>query len=140
MSILVWNVRGLNKLERRDLKDHLTKVIPSMITLVETKVKTQKNYRIVNSILETGMWQIFMNSLVLVEDGFVGIQRCGIVMLLQQITLEASNIGGFKMFFTAVYGSNWHSRRVELWNDLVAIHQQMSATHPMGSCRRLHCG
>jgi len=42
---------------------------------------------------------------------------------MQYVTLEMSNKGGFMMVFTAIYGSNWQSRRSELWKDLHSVHQ-----------------
>ena len=39
MSIIVWNVRGLNdKSRRKDVKDHTAKYYPSIVAFVETKV------------------------------------------------------------------------------------------------------
>ena len=47
MSILVWNIRGMNKKERRqDVKDHIYKFKPSIIGLVETKVRRHKASRV----------------------------------------------------------------------------------------------
>ena len=47
MGILVWNVRGLNTKERRkDVRDHVHKFYPSIVGLVETKVKPEKAFRI----------------------------------------------------------------------------------------------
>jgi len=41
MSIFIWNVRGMNKKKcrRKDVIDHIQKLIPSIAALVETKVK-----------------------------------------------------------------------------------------------------
>lgn len=46
---------------------------------------------------------------------------------LQQITAAVSNKGGFNMLLTAVYGSNWQSRRTDLWRELTDIHQQLGS-------------
>jgi len=43
---------------------------------------------------------------------------------LQQINITFSNNGGFTMLLTAVYGSNWQSRSMKLWKELINIHQQ----------------
>ena len=43
MSILLWNVRGMTKKGRRkDAKDHFKSLSPSILALVETKVKLNK--------------------------------------------------------------------------------------------------
>ena len=128
MSILIWNV-GLNKKERRqDLKEHLAKYTPSILVLVETKVKPNKEHIILRCI--PPYW-FFTNNY---EYSFLGrvwvcwnpkvwtgqVQSKG----LQQITITFSNNGGFTMLLTAVYGSNWQSRRMELWKELINVHQQ----------------
>jgi len=47
MSLLIWNARGLNKIERRkDVLEHIQKYKPSMVALVETKIKMSKFDRI----------------------------------------------------------------------------------------------
>jgi len=47
MSVLAWNVRGLNKKERRkDLKDHMVKYSPSIVVVVVTKIRPHKKYKI----------------------------------------------------------------------------------------------
>jgi len=48
MTILVWNVRGMNKMERRqDIKEQIYKLKPSMIGLVETKVRPHKATKVI---------------------------------------------------------------------------------------------
>jgi len=38
MSILIWNVRGLNdKGRRRDVRDHIARYNPSMVGFIETE-------------------------------------------------------------------------------------------------------
>ena len=47
MINLVWNVRGLNlKERRRDVIDHIKKLNPSIVGLVETKVMEHKSHRV----------------------------------------------------------------------------------------------
>ena len=51
MSILTWNVRGLNKKERRhDIIHHISKYQPSLVALVETKVRECKSSRVVKCL------------------------------------------------------------------------------------------
>ena len=47
MSVLIWNVRGLNfKERRRDVMDHISMYASSIVGLVETKVKESTAYRV----------------------------------------------------------------------------------------------
>jgi len=51
MSIFAWNVRGLNKKERRrDVIQHISKYNPSLVALVETKVKQCKQNRVIKCL------------------------------------------------------------------------------------------
>lgn len=52
MPIFVWNTRVLNKqVQRKDLKDQLAKWKLTMVSLVETKVKEGKAFRVRNCFL-----------------------------------------------------------------------------------------
>ena len=54
MSMLFWNVRGMNKKGRRkDIKNHINKYHLSVIGLLETKVKSSKAERITGCIPST---------------------------------------------------------------------------------------
>ena len=56
MSILVWNVRGLNdKGRRKDVKDHIAKYNPSIVAFVETKVALHNITRLSNCVYQG--WQ-----------------------------------------------------------------------------------
>ena len=80
MTILLWNVRGLNlKERRRDVIDHITKLEPSMVGLVETKVKEHKSYRIPKFSLRVGVSPITMYALPKEESGYAGIRMFGTV-------------------------------------------------------------
>jgi len=49
--MFIWNVRGLNKKERRqDLKEHIATFKPSMVVLVETKVSPHNRHRVIKCI------------------------------------------------------------------------------------------
>jgi len=51
MSILTWNVRGLNlEARRKDVKEHITKHKPSFVALLETKIKVNKMIRLIRCI------------------------------------------------------------------------------------------
>ena len=99
-----------------------------MVVLVETKIRPSKEYRIWKYIPKH--WQTFNNY------EFCALGRIWICWnpriwqcqpyhkSLQQITIRGTNKGGFNLLLTAVYGSNWQSRRVDLWKDLDMVHQQ----------------
>jgi len=54
MSLLIWNVRGLNKEGRlQDVKDHIQIISPGFVALVETKVK-HKNVRKLSGCVPQG--------------------------------------------------------------------------------------
>ena len=69
-----WNVRGLNLEERRDVMDHISMYGPTIVGLVETRVKESKASRITR-YLPHG-WS-FLNQMA--EYGFVGIIMSGFV-------------------------------------------------------------
>ncbi|XP_020249670.1 uncharacterized protein LOC109827119 [Asparagus officinalis] len=49
--MLIWNVRGMNKASRRrDIKRHIHSLKPSVVGLLETKVKSSKSHRITKCI------------------------------------------------------------------------------------------
>ena len=55
MSLLIWNVRGLNKERRKkDAMEHIQKLFPSIVALVETKFKLNKMNIIVSCVPKPG--------------------------------------------------------------------------------------
>ena len=98
MPILIWNVRGLNKKERRrDLKSHMAKLSPNMVVLVETKIRPHKEYRIWKCIPR--YWD-FVNKYEFSNLGRIWICWCPkiwschvINKAMQQITVKATNKG-----------------------------------------------
>jgi len=126
MSVLVWNVRGLNKKVRRnDLKDQLHKWSPSLVGLVETKVKENNSVRVTNCFPNN--WQ-YMNNYTFSPRGRIWIvwdPACWTCQVIssseQQITITCQNRGGFQTHFSVIYGANYHSQRLNLWKKLVDI-------------------
>jgi len=60
MSILVWNVRGLNdKVRRKYVNDHISKCNPSLVAFVETKVSLDNVQRLTSCVYQN--WQINHN-------------------------------------------------------------------------------
>lgn len=56
MSILVWNVRGLNdKSRKKDVKFHIARYHPSLVAFVETKVAISNINRLSNCVYQG--WQ-----------------------------------------------------------------------------------
>ena len=58
----------------------------------------------------------------LAEFGFAwnqGIWQCAVLYSnSQQITIQATNSAGLKLYLTVVHGSNWQIQRAELWSSL----------------------
>ena len=112
MTILVWNVRGINKKERRqDIKDHIHKLKPTMIGLVETKVRPHKARRVLNCVPQS--WS-YANNYTHSNKCRIWIfwsrqvWNCNIINLSsQQITIEAKNIRGLDLVVSFIYGENW---------------------------------
>ena len=126
MTILVWNVRDLNlKERRRDVKNHIHTLSPSIVGLVETKVRPTKAYR-VNKAIPHG-WQ-FVNKYECSNKGRIWLCRNASIWLcivlsvsLQQITIQATNKRGLAIIMSGVYGENWISQREALRDDLKLI-------------------
>ena len=78
MTILIWNVRGLNKLAKM-LMNMFFKISPSFIGLVETKVKLHNSQRITSCIPLVGHHVTTVIAQILVEFGFSGTKVSGLV-------------------------------------------------------------
>lgn len=116
MTMLFWNVRGMNmKSRRKDIKNHIKSLYPSVVGLIETKVKSHKAARISKCIPSTWpycnnyscsnkgrIWLTWDDS---VWTGYV------ISVTLQQISVTLENKGGLLILLTLVYGENKESDR-----------------------------
>jgi len=117
----------MNKKERRqDVKDHIHKLKPSIIGLVETKVKPHKAKRILNCIPPG--WG-YTNNYAFSNEGriwvlrYMHIWKCSIINLSsQQITIEAKNNGGLEIVLSFIFRENWRSQRYVLLSELQQIH------------------
>lgn len=126
MAIFIWNTRGINTKERRqDLKDQLYRLKPSFVGLVETKVKEHNSFRITRSLPQD--WS-FVNNYSYSPRGRIWIAwdtslwDCKVInSSAQQITMNCSNKGGLHLGITVVYGANFKSQRLNLWNELSTI-------------------
>lgn len=74
MTILCWNVRGLNKPNKHDdFLAFLYKIKPGLVGLLETKVKAENVDRIYTKLFDG--WESFINNMhhpLLGECGFAG--------------------------------------------------------------------
>lgn len=124
MSLLVWNVRGYNKEGRkRDIMDHIHSISPSIVALVETKVKL-RNLQKINSCVP--MEWLSCNNFHLSDKGRIWIAwnpnvwSCVVhACSLQHITLSIKNQGGLSGYLTIVYGFNTQGGRQMLWKELM---------------------
>jgi len=123
MSMLIWNVRGLNKIIRRkDVKKHIQNLHPSVVGLIETKVKPSKSHRISKCIPPT--WS-FCNNYSYSNRGRIWVAWDTNIwapsfqlVSLQQITLQLKNKGGLEIFLSVVYGEYKQTNRNDLWSDI----------------------
>src|SRR3954468_22965804 len=100
MSVLLWNVRGINLSTRQsDFRKILYSINPSIVCLVETKVKRQNSQRIEDIILLD--W-LYANNYDSNPTGRIWVMwnalswTCTIQQSTNQvITLDAVNKGGF---------------------------------------------
>src|SRR4051812_33330813 len=99
MSIILWNVRGLNQTSRlSDFKSLIYSHQPSLICLVETKIKAQNSDRIISCLPSD--WS-YLNNYDHDTHGRIWIVwhfhtwSCTLVSSSDQfITLRATNKGG----------------------------------------------
>src|SRR4051812_35732578 len=123
MSILFWNVRGINRTPRvKDLLSIISLKKPSMICLIETKIKELNSHRIMAHIPSD--WH-HLNNYSNDPGGRILIfwdtnsWNCTLVhSSAQYITIEAINQGGLSCMVTFIYAYNLSSQRKALWNDL----------------------
>jgi len=127
----MWNVGGLNKKERRrDVIHHLSNHQPSLVALVETKVKECKAKRVENTLHH---WWGSCNNYDHSNLGriWVGWNKnvwdCQVVnSSYQHVTIQANNFGGLKITLTIVYASNSQTTREELWRLLGQYSQNVN--------------
>lgn len=127
MTLLFWNVRGMNKRSRRrDIKNHISKFHPTVIGLIETKVRSHKSYRITDCIPNT--WS-YCNNYAYSPRGRIWVTWneaiwAGTVLhvSLQHITIQLNNKGGLSFIISVIYGENTEKDRKCLWEDINKIH------------------
>ena len=126
MTILVCNVRGLNKsVRRRNVKSHIQKLSRSIVALLETKVKEQHSKRLLSYIPHN--WA-FCNNYTNNHGGRIWVcwnqvvWTCVVIAKSSQhITLSVKNKGGFSGVISFIYGENWQFRRKVLWGELSSL-------------------
>src|SRR4051812_36228281 len=116
MSVILWNVRGLNHCSRiSDFKVLLHSYQPSLIFLVETKIKEHNSNRILSCL--PAEWSS-LNNYDHDSHGRIWIfwhfhtWNCSLVSSSDQfITLRATNKGGFDCFISFIYAQNFQTLR-----------------------------
>ena len=126
MTILTWNVRGINKKGRKqDVIDHIKLLSPSIVALVETKVKSSKIGRLAGCVPRH--W-LSCHNFEQSSEGRIWISwhtdiwTCTVTSVsIQQITLCVKNKGGLEGYLSVVYGLNTHDERLHLWKELQVL-------------------
>ena len=138
MSIILWNVRGLNHSRISDVKFLLQSHQPSIVCLIETKVKTHNSHRITNFL--PADWSSINNydhdshGRIWVLWNF-NTWSCSLISSSDQyIIVRAPNKGGFDCIISFIYAHNFQNLRRQLWHDLLYFSTQCS---PLASNGRL---
>ena len=87
------------------MKDHIQKLFPSIVGLIETKAKPSKSFRITKSL--PANWN-HTDNYDLTSKGRIWLSW------MQQITVRAINKGRLDIVLSIVYGENWWSLREQL--------------------------
>lgn len=131
MSIICWNVRGLNGETRRlDLFNLRNKVNPTIIAFLENKMGDSSIQVFANMFGNDWEW-IDNNSAS--SKGRILITWHKSIWNLsikdkseQHITVTCNNVGGLNFICTFVYAHNWASLRRQLWSYLVQTSKQIN--------------
>jgi mannosylglycoprotein endo-beta-mannosidase len=134
MSWLFWNVRGMNdKGRREDIRKQIQHYKPSVVGLVETKVRSYNRNKIIRCVpigwlhcdnyLHSNKGRIWLLWDSGVWNGTI------LKSSLQQISVLLENSGGLKIILSVIYGENREHDRVALWADLQQVHENYS-TNP----------
>ncbi|XP_020250141.1 uncharacterized protein LOC109827547 [Asparagus officinalis] len=121
----------MNNLSRRkDIKRHIKSLNPSLIGLLETKVKPAKSYRVskcfpphwsyCNNYTASSRGRIWVAWDAEVWNGTI------LSVTLQQITIMLQNNGGLNLMLSVIYGENSETLRSTLWDDITDIHSQIN--------------
>ncbi|GMJ06864.1 hypothetical protein HRI_004355600 [Hibiscus trionum] len=121
MSILIWNVRGLNDpLKQKKIVNWLENLMFKLYVFLETRVKENN----VDGIVHEGFagWK-FLHNYVAALNGRIWILYRGdwfvVVLSLSNLVLKCSLKNGDDVFFFSfVYGCNGRKERKCLWEDL----------------------
>lgn len=127
MSMLFWNVRGMNEKGRRhDILKHIQNSHASVVGLIETKVRPVNSRKIIKCI--PASWK-FCNNYTYSNIGRIWVMWDenhwkGIIISisLQQITVKLKNLGGLSILVSTIYGENKEADRNQLWEDIRHLH------------------
>ena len=113
--------------------DHIHSHAPSIVALVETKIKLSKIRR-VNSCVSPN-WPS-CNNFHLSSRGRIWISwnpdvwTCDVYAIsIQQITLTVQNKGKLEGYLTVVYGLNTPCERLSLWHEIASLNFQSSVDY-----------
>ena len=118
--------------------DHIQRLCPSIVGLVETKVKLSDLHKIKKCVPQN--W-ISCNNFHLSTIGRISISwnlaiwACAVLSIsMQQITISMKNNGGMEGFLSVVYGLNTQGGREELSKDLIGLQIHSSPWLVTGDC------
>lgn len=126
-SIASWNIRGLNNPKKQeDIAIFLKKHRISLVCLLETKVKKEKEQQIANHIFRNWSWVTNANN---DSKGRIwvawlpNIYDVEIISVSDQLIhfLAKNQVTNQKFFLSAVYGANDKDDRRRLWGELEEI-------------------
>lgn len=126
--LVSWNVRGLNKAGKlREISSHLLKLQPTIVVLIETRVKQEKAQKIRDKLCLKGRYLDNYNHH---ENGRLWIEWNDNKVDVRYVRSTSQFIhcgvydlaGTFKFWLTAIYAHNQLNERKKLWKDLEEIH------------------
>lgn len=124
MTILVWNVRGLNRPSMQmEVKQKIQSVQASLVALLETRIKPASFYCIKNFLLRNGWLET--TNVDTCSSSWIWLLWNPRSVHLQVLHMEPQNIhcavqfSNFQFYFSACYGHNNYIQRRELWQSLV---------------------
>ena len=125
MTVLVWNVRGLNDpLKQKAVVSRIRELKVSLVCLLETRVKENNMMSIINIHFQS--WQVYHNYSNEACNGKIwfiwkGTIQVDIVDVMDQCITCMVVQGDCKFYISAIYGWNERVNRRRLWAHLVSL-------------------
>lgn len=125
MTILTWNVRGLNRpLMQLEVRQRIQTLQASLVVLLETKVKRTSFYSMKNVILPNGWLEASNVDIcsstriwLLWNPRFVSAQILNVENQIIHCDIKYRNI---QIFFFACYGTNSYIQCRDLWQSIIS--------------------